>query len=105
MIGAKIDYKVEPVTRAFDEATSEACLWDNELAVCKEQFRKFARNAIKLLNEDIGVLLLALENPSAKERMRTRRLAAYNLARCSLPGPHVTRAIGVKGGHQGSQTS
>ncbi len=76
MIGAKIDHKVEPVTRAFDEATSEACLWDNELAVCKEQFRKFARNAIKLLNEDIGVLLLALEQSTADERVRGTRLPA-----------------------------
>ncbi len=78
MIGAKIDYNVEPVTRAFHEATSEACPRDNEPAVCKEQLREFARNAIKLLNEDIGVLLLALEYSSAEERMRTRACHRLN---------------------------
>ena len=64
----KMDYKVELVAQAFYEAEQDAHLWDNEPAVIKEQFRKFARNAINLLNEDIGVLLLALENASAEER-------------------------------------
>jgi hypothetical protein len=76
MIGAKMDHKVELVARAFYEADAEACLWDNEPAVCKEQFREFARNAINLLSEDIGVLLLALENSSAEERVGGTRLAA-----------------------------
>ncbi len=76
MIGAKMDYKVELVARAFHEADPEARLWANEPAVCKEQFRKFARNAINLLNEDIGVLLLALETASAEERMEGTRLSA-----------------------------
>jgi hypothetical protein len=71
-----MDYKVEIVARSFHEADPEACLWDNEPAVCKEQFREFARNAINLLSEDIGVLLLALENSSAEERVGGTRLAA-----------------------------
>ncbi len=71
-----MDYKVELVAQAFYEAEQEGCWWDNEPAVIKEQFREFARNAINLLNEDIGVLLLALENASAEERVRGTKLAA-----------------------------
>ncbi len=71
-----MDYKVELVAQAFYEAEQEGCLWGNEPAVRKEQFREFARNAINLLNEDIGVLLLALENASAEERVTGTRLAA-----------------------------
>ena len=59
-MGEKMDYKVELVAQAFYEAEQDAHLWDNEPAVIKEQFREFARNAINLLNDDIGVLLLAL---------------------------------------------
>ena len=76
MIGATMDYKVELVAQAFYEAGQEGCLWDNEPAVIKEQFREFARNAIRLLNQDIGVLLLALEQSSAEERVEDVRLAA-----------------------------
>ena len=60
MIGAKMDYKIELVARAFHEAEQETPLWDDLPAFRKEEFREFARNAINLLNEDIGVLLLAL---------------------------------------------
>ena len=73
MIGAKMDYKIELVARTFYETDPEGCLWDNEPAVCKEQFREFARNVINLVNEDIGVLLLASENASAEERVRNMR--------------------------------
>ena len=76
MIGATMDYKVELVAQAFYEADQEGCRWDSEPAARKEQFREFARNAINLLNEDIGVLLLALENASVEERVRGTRLAA-----------------------------
>jgi hypothetical protein len=51
-----MDYKVELVAQAFYEADPGAHLWDNESAVCKEQFREFARNVIDLVNEEIGVL-------------------------------------------------
>jgi hypothetical protein len=71
-----MDYKVELVARAFHEAEPEAGLWDNLPAVRKEQLREFARNAINLLNEDIGVLLLALEQSTADERVKGMRLAA-----------------------------
>jgi hypothetical protein len=51
-----MNYKVELVAQAFYEASQGACMWDNEPAVCKEQFREFARNVINLVNEDINVL-------------------------------------------------
>ncbi len=76
MIGATMDYGVELVARAFYEADSEACRWGSEAAVCKEQFRECARNAINPLNKDIGVLLLALKNSSAEACVRGTGLAA-----------------------------
>ena len=75
-MGEWMDYKVELVAQAFYEAKQDAHLWDNEPAVIKEQFREFARNAIRLLNQDIGVLLLALEQSSAEERVENVRVAA-----------------------------
>jgi hypothetical protein len=75
-MGEKMDYKVELVAQAFYEAEQDAHLWGNEPAAIKKQFREFARNAINLLSEDIGVLLLALENASAEERVRGTKLAA-----------------------------
>ena len=71
-----MDYKVELVAQAFHEADQDGCRWDNAPAAIKEQFREFARNAIRLLNQDIGVLLLALEQSSAEERVENVRLAA-----------------------------
>ena len=71
-----MDYKVELVAQAFYEADQEGCRWDNEPAAIKEQFREFARNAIRLLNDDIGVLLLSLEQASADERVEDVRVAA-----------------------------
>jgi hypothetical protein len=71
-----MDYKVELAAQAFYESDPEADLWNNESAVRKEEFREFARKAINLLNEDIGVLLLALDNASAEERVEGTRLAA-----------------------------
>jgi hypothetical protein len=73
---AKMDYKVELVAQALYEAELEVPLWDNLPALRKERFREFARNAINLLHDDIGVLLLALEQSSAEERVRSTRLAA-----------------------------
>jgi hypothetical protein len=75
-MGETMDCKVELMAQAFYEAEQDAHLWDNEPAIIKEQFRGFARNAINLLNGNIGVLLLALENASVEERVRRGRLAA-----------------------------
>ncbi len=71
-----MDYKVELVARALYEAEQDMPLWDNLPAVRQEQLREFARNAINLLNEDIGVLLLALEDSAAGKRMKHSRAAA-----------------------------
>ena len=71
-----MDYKVELVARAFYEAEQQPPLWDNLPAVRKDQIREFARNAIRLLNQNIGVLLLALEQSSAEERVEGLRVAA-----------------------------
>ena len=68
-----MNYKVELVAQAFYEVSQGACMWDNEPAVCKEQFREFARNVINLVNEDISVLRPASENASAEERVRSMR--------------------------------
>jgi hypothetical protein len=76
MMGAKMDSKVERVARAFYEAEQDAGLWDSEPAVCREQFQEFARNAIKLLNDEIGILLPAFEKHPADERARDTGLTA-----------------------------
>ena len=72
-----MDYKVELVARALHEAErNAACLWDNESSLCKARFRRFARNAVDLLKDDIGVLLLALEQSTAERRDGQTRAAA-----------------------------
>ena len=63
-----MEYRVELVSRAIHEAQPQACSWDAETASRREHFRECARNAIKLLDEDIGVLLLALREATAERR-------------------------------------
>lgn len=55
-----IEHRVELVAQAIHEAQQHACSWDAETTLRREHFRQCARNAIKLLDEDVGVLLLAL---------------------------------------------
>jgi hypothetical protein len=64
----EMDQRVELVAQAIHEAQSQACSWDAETAIRREHFRGCARNAIKLLDEDIGVLLLALKEATAERR-------------------------------------
>jgi hypothetical protein len=71
-----MDYQVELVARAFYDAEHEDCLWDAEAESVKNDFREYARNAIHLLNEDIGVLLMALERATAEEHPNRSRAAA-----------------------------
>ncbi|MGO4524608.1 hypothetical protein AB4097_07040 [Microvirga sp. 2MCAF35] len=71
-----MDYQVELVARAFYDAEYEDCLWDAEAEAIRQDFREYARNAINLLNEDIGVLLMALENATAEEHPNRSRAAA-----------------------------
>ncbi len=63
--GTQMDYKIELVAQTLHQA-EQGSTWDNETASRKERFREYARNAIKLLGNDIGVLLLALEKCSSK---------------------------------------
>ena len=49
-----MDYKVELVAQALHQAEHGGC-WDNEPIICQERFREYARNAIRLLGDDIGV--------------------------------------------------
>ncbi|MBL0405218.1 hypothetical protein JKG68_14695 [Microvirga aerilata] len=69
-------HKVELVARAIHRAEHQELPWDGEPSDRKERFREYARNAINLLNEDIGVLLLALEESAAGKRMKPPRAAA-----------------------------
>ena len=71
-----MDYQVELVARAFHDAEHGARSWDHEPETLRKQFREFARNAINLLNEDIGVLLLALEQSTASDEARQPRPVA-----------------------------
>jgi hypothetical protein len=74
--GAYMDYQVELVARAFYDAEYEDCLWDGEAEFIKQEYREYARNAINLLHDDIGVLLLALERATADEHPERSRAAA-----------------------------
>lgn len=64
-----MEHRVELVAQAIHEAAQTGCQWMNEPAIYKERFREYARNAVHLLNDDIGVLLLALKEAAAGERM------------------------------------
>jgi hypothetical protein len=50
-----MDYQVELVARAFYDAKYEDCLWDGEAEFIKQEFREYARNAINLFHDDIGL--------------------------------------------------
>ena len=65
MTRVRTDHTVELVARAIYEAEQHACSWDNGSAMSKERSREYARNAIRLLNDDIGVLLFALNEAAA----------------------------------------
>jgi hypothetical protein len=71
-----MDYQVELVARAFYDAEHEDCSWDSEAEHVRGEFREYARNAIDLLHEDIGVLLQALQEASAEDHPEKSRAAA-----------------------------
>ncbi len=71
-----MNYTIELVAQAIHDAEQAACRWDDETAIRKERFRGYARNAIKLLDDDIGVLLLALQEATAEARSGGPRAAA-----------------------------
>jgi hypothetical protein len=70
MSRARTDNTVELVARAIYEAEQHARSWDNGSAKSRERSREYARNAIKLLNDDIGVLLFALNEAAAEHSLR-----------------------------------
>jgi hypothetical protein len=63
------------VAHAIHEAQPQACSWDAEPAFHKKRFWEYDRNAINLLDDDIGVLLFALRETTAKQRVGGRRAA------------------------------
>jgi hypothetical protein len=71
-----MDYTIELVAQAIHEAEQTRSRWDDEPASRKERFREYARNAITLLDEDIGVLVLALKEAKAEAHSRSSRAAA-----------------------------
>ena len=71
-----MDYQVELVARAFYDAEHDGCSCGLEPETLKKQLREYARNAIHLLDDDIGVLLLALERSAAEDRSGGRRATA-----------------------------
>jgi hypothetical protein len=85
-----IEQRVELMAQAIHEAQPQACSWDAEPAIRREHFRECARNAIKLLDEDIGVLLLALREATAERRQMD-----------SLFNPAHKSAAGVAGSADG----
>ena len=62
------EHRVELVAQAIHGAQQQACSWDTEPTISREYFRQCARNAITLLDEDIGVLL-ALREATAEGRV------------------------------------
>lgn len=70
MSKVRTDHTVELVARAIYEAEQHTLSWDNGSVRSKERSREYARNAIRLLNDDIGVLLFALNEAVAKHSPR-----------------------------------
>jgi hypothetical protein len=71
-----MDYQIELVARAFYDAEHEGLSWDCESEAIKKEFRGYARNAINLLQDDIGVLVMALQRAADEERPEKARAAA-----------------------------
>ena len=68
MDSEKMLHRIELVAQAIYETAQTGCLWVNEPTIRKRRFRGYARNAVNLLDDDIGVLLLALKEAAAEER-------------------------------------
>jgi len=61
--------RIEFVAQAIHDAEPNAFAWDAEPAFNRERYREYARNAIKLLGEDIGVLLFSLGEAAAEQHV------------------------------------
>jgi hypothetical protein len=64
-----MEQRIDQVAQAIHGAQPGPCTWDMEPASGKERFREYARNAIKLLDDDIGVLLHALREATAEQHV------------------------------------
>lgn len=69
MVSEKMVHRIELVAQAIHETAQTGGLWADEPTIRKERFREYARNAVNLLDDDIGVLLLALKDATAEELM------------------------------------
>ena len=70
MTGYDVKQRVDLVAQAIHNAQPAPRSWDAAPASDRERFREYARNAIKLLDDDIGVLLLALREATAEQQVR-----------------------------------
>ena len=61
--------RIELVAQAIHDAQPSAFAWDAEPAFDRERYREYARNAIKLLGEEIGVLLFSLGEAAAEQHV------------------------------------
>ena len=61
--------RIELVAQAIHDAQPSAFAWDAEPAFDRERYREYARNAIKLLGEEIGVLLFSLGEVAAEQHV------------------------------------
>ena len=61
--------RIEFVAQAIHDAEPSAFAWDAEPAFDRERYREYARNAIKLLGEEIGVLLFSLGEVAAEQHV------------------------------------
>jgi hypothetical protein len=71
-----MDYTNELVAQAIHKADHQELPWHGQSLVHKERYREYARNAISLLGDDIGVLVLALEDATAGTRIERQEAAA-----------------------------
>ena len=59
--GHEMNSEIEYVARAFYDAHEDAQLWDHEPEIIKDEFRAFAREAIRILSEQEAGKVLAAD--------------------------------------------
>ena len=90
-----MNYQVEFVAQAIYEAEKSGRLWTNEPAINKERFGLLDK-AIRLLNEDICVLLHALEKSGVKKDIEGRQVVADNRTGPRYLGHGLTETAWVR---------
>ncbi len=71
-----MDHTTELVAEAIHKADHQELPWHGQPVAHKERYREYARIAINVFGEDIGVVVLALEDATAGTRMGGPRAAA-----------------------------